>query len=858
MIVLTFAWSTVKSRWPGFAGAFIALFCGAALLSACGFLLQSGLLAGISPERYAGASVVVAANQKLAVPESPDTDFGDHVPLDANQLAEIAAVPGVAQAVPDYSFRLTLAGKSGALVHGEEGGTPSGHGRSSVAFGPLSVRDGALPTGRSDVALDRDAAAAGGYAIGDQVRVAVGSRPASYRLTGIVDPPSGSFREPVVLFTDEVARQLSGQPGQLYAVGVLAAPGVDRADLADAIEQGLGDSVTTATGDDRGKVEFQDSSAASGLLMAVAGSFGGIAAIVAMFVVAGTLGLSIQQRRRELALLRAVAATPRQVHRMIGAEILIVSLAASVPGAALGYGLVWLLRAAFVRIGVIPADYGLSLLPVPILVAVLLSVLTAQLAGWMSARRAVKIRPVEALGESSVETPQLGPVRTLIGLGLLAGGLVMCAVPVVVAGEVGTIVAASSSLVLVIGVALLGPRIVQGALTLVGPVLRRSGGASGYLAAANLAQNSRRVAGAVVPLVLAITIMIVQVSVGAAQVKEAGRQADQGVVADLVVASSGAGLSPDLVDDIHAVPGVRTATAVTRGPATIRYTDLGDDSAQSVLGFPAQGVDVTGLASTLDLDVRKGDLGRLEGQGTVALSESAAQQTRTGLGRQVEMFLGDGTRLTPVVVAIYHNGMGFGDVTLPRDVLLDHLSTRLDDSVLVRAEAGVDASALSETLTKRFAGEVGVVLADRQTMAEAQQAGLDLNRWTNLILLAALFGYVAINVANSLVMSTTARRREFALLRLVGIGKRQVRRMMLVEAAVVIGAALVVSAALCLPPMVGVTVGLSEGATVIPAFSPVATALTAGGVVLLGLLSIMLPTRRVLRHRPVDAIGIRE
>ena len=206
----------------------------------------------------------------------------------------------------------------------------------------------------------------------------------------------------------------------------------------------------------------------------------------------------------------------------------------------------------------------------------LLSVLTAQLAGWMSARRAVKIRPVEALGESSVETPQLGPVRTLIGLGLLAGGLVMCAVPVLVAGEVGTIVAATSSLVLVIAVALLGPRIVQGALTLVGPVLRRSGGASGYLAAANLTQNSRRVAGAVVPLVLAITIMIVQVSVGAAQVKEAGRQADQGVVADLVVAGSGAGLSPDLVDEIRATPGVRTATAVTRGPATIRYTDLGD------------------------------------------------------------------------------------------------------------------------------------------------------------------------------------------------------------------------------------------------------------------------------------------
>jgi putative ABC transport system permease protein len=82
--------------------------------------------------------------------------------------------------------------------------------------------------------------------------------------------------------------------------------------------------------------------------------------------------------------------------------------------------------------------------------------------------------------------------------------------------------------------------------------------------------------------------------------------------------------------------------------------------------------------------------------------------------------------------------------------------------------------------------------------------------------------------------------------------------MMLFESAVVIGLALVLSALLCLPPMVGVAVGLSEGATVLPTFSPVTTALTAGGVVMLGLLSIMLPTRRVLRHRPVDAIGMRE
>jgi putative ABC transport system permease protein len=223
-------------------------------------------------------------------------------------------------------------------------------------------------------------------------------------------------------------------------------------------------------------------------------AFAGTAIMIAMLVVASTLALSVQQRRRELALLRAVAATPRQVHRMIGAEILLVAGLAAVLGAPSGYGVAYALRAAFAQVGMLPDDFGLALSPLPGIAALLLCVGTARVAGWLAARRVAKIQPVEALRESEVDAAPIGKVRVIVGRVALALGTATCVLPVFLPGEVAVAGAASSALLMVVGIALLGPRLVATTIRLIGGPLRSASPVGGYLAVANVTASARRLA----------------------------------------------------------------------------------------------------------------------------------------------------------------------------------------------------------------------------------------------------------------------------------------------------------------------------------------------------------------------------
>lgn len=228
------------------------------------------------------------------------------------------------------------------------------------------------------------------------------------------------------------------------------------------------------------------------------------------------------------------------------------------------------------------------------------------------------------------------------------------------------------------------------------------------------------------------------------------------------------------------------------------------------------------------------------------------------MGGTVELFLTDGTKIKPKVVAIYGRGMGFGDILLPRQLMLDHSQSRLDTLVLVRAKPRADHAALGAALTKLAGNTLGVRSADPDAVVAAERQAVTLSNLVNLILLVGLFGYLAINVVNTLVMTTFDRRRELALLRLVGTTAEQVTTLMRIEAIVVVGIAVVIGTALSLPPLIGVRLGLSEGQIATPVVSLPTYLFAVAGTAVLGLASILLPARSALRGKPIETIGIRE
>ena len=267
-----------------------------------------------------------------------------------------------------------------------------------------------LSAGRSPAGPDEVVT---GYpaALGKKLRLASTEASRSVTVVGVARPRHPVRRQTAIFLTDGEAARLAGHPGRVDAIGVLAAPGFDAARLRAAAG-----GAKVLTGDERGRAEYPELLQTRTELIAVTASFGGMALFIAIFVVASTMGLSIQQREREIALLRAVAATPGQIRRMISWEAAIVGLIGSAagiwPGALLGREL----AEGLVDHGVAPPNLVVSAGWLPIAAAIAGGVLAALLAVLAAGRRAARVPPTHALTDAAVEPRLLGPGRLIGGL----------------------------------------------------------------------------------------------------------------------------------------------------------------------------------------------------------------------------------------------------------------------------------------------------------------------------------------------------------------------------------------------------------------------------------------------------------
>ena len=192
-------------------------------------------------------------------------------------------------------------------------------------------------------------------ALGARLPLAATEPARTVTVVGVARPRHPVSQQTAIFLTDAEATRLAGHPGRVDAIGVLAAPGFDASRLRAAAG-----GAQVLTGDARGAAEYPELQQTRTTLIPVTAAFGGLAMFIAMFVVASTMGLSIQQREREIALLRAVAATPGQIRRMIAWEAAIVALVGSAAGIWPGTVLGRALAHALVRHGIAPPNFTLD------------------------------------------------------------------------------------------------------------------------------------------------------------------------------------------------------------------------------------------------------------------------------------------------------------------------------------------------------------------------------------------------------------------------------------------------------------------------------------------------------------------
>jgi putative ABC transport system permease protein len=226
--------------------------------------------------------------------------------------------------------------------------------------------------------------------------------------------PAVDLRQQSAVLDDSEATRLHDHPGQVDALLLQLSPGAEEATVAERLRDHLGDDCSVLTGGARGRAEVLDSVDANTRLIAISGSLLGIAVAVAIFVVAGMLSVLVQQRHREIALLRAIAATPRQIRRMIGTETLVITMVGTLLGIWPGLRLAETIIAGMRDQDLLPGTFHSVAGPVPVLAAVAEALLIAQGATWIAGRRASRVRPVEALAAAAVPTARLGAVRWIL------------------------------------------------------------------------------------------------------------------------------------------------------------------------------------------------------------------------------------------------------------------------------------------------------------------------------------------------------------------------------------------------------------------------------------------------------------
>lgn len=831
-----------------------AVLVGAALVSICLVLLETGLRSPVPPQRLGAVDLVVGGEQRLPRAEDVDVVLPDHVGVPADLVEQVASVPGVAAAAGDLSFPAAVGDGAGGFLPDEEP-RHAGHGWDSL-LGRVALV-GQPPLGAHDVVLDRSTAAAARVSVGDQVTVALAGEVRTMRLSGVFeqqlsggseqrpatmsDPnrPGAPDRSPTtVLVRDDLARTLSPRaPGTVDLITATTEPGSDPAVVGDRVQQAVGAGHVVSSGTDVGTAERPAAATTAAMLVLLVLSAGGVAMTLVGFITGGAVSVIVANRARDLALLRAIGATPAQVRAVLARQVSRVALPAAVAGAALGYLVLGWGQGSLVDLGLLATGQPVSWSPWPALLTVALLLSVVQVAARIASWRVSRLPATTAVVETAAEPRSGGPTRARVGAVLLVLSLGTALAPAFTRTEAAVIGAASGTLLAGIGLTLLAPAGVRRLARWLAP---RQTTVSGWLAVRNSGSFALRTGGALATLALAIGLTVTQVFATTTLTSVAAHQVREGTIAAAQITADQAGGVPDaLVAEVEQLPSVTAAVPVLHTSGVRTSPDgrraLPDADAQDILAVGP------GAGQVLDLAVVDGAVADLVGS-TVAVDTSLAWPDTVEVGDTLPLALADGTRVEPRVVATYRHGVGFGTIVASADLLPG--GTGRYDAVLVQGE---DPAAVGRELATWATGHPGVEVRDPLAESGGGVMAQDPTLWLNVGASVVLFGYLLLGVAHRLAATTMRRRREWQLLRAVGATPRQLWAMVASETGLIVLGAAVTGLTLSLVPRGLVAVGLLG--TPWPQGPPWVVGGTVLVVTVAAAVATFVPTRHLLRSR---------
>jgi putative ABC transport system permease protein len=763
-------------------------------------------------------------------------------PIPASVLTTIRGVPGVAAADGTVSGYAQFVAHDGKAI--TTGGAPTIgiNYNNDPRLSVLHIIAGGPPTTPSDVLMDAGTAQKYDFAVGQQVHILFAGPSRTFTITGIAQFGTANNLAGATLaaFTLPTAQNVLNSQGLLNAVNVVAQPGADKATVQRDIAKVLPAGVEVVTGqtvvdESTSSVDQALSFFNTALLI-----FAFISLFVGAFTIYNTFSIIVGQRTRELALLRVVGASRRQVFRSVLAEAAIVGFVSSIVGIGVGVLAALGLKALISGFGVTLPSGPLIFAPRTVIVGLIVGTGVTLVSAIGPARNAVRIPPVAALSDRQAEgggslrrLVSWGAGLTVVGVAMLATGLTLPQIVLVGIGAVAIFV----------GVAMLTPAIARPVSGVLGRPLARILGEPGKLGRENSMRNPRRTAQTAAALMVGLALVSAMAVFGASLSKSATASVDQAISADLILSSTGngqSGFSTLVPATASRVPGVTAQTTVYGGQFEVQ------GGLQQLTAVGTQN-----LSDTVILRMTSGSPAALA-SGGLLIDSTTASNKHLAVGDTVPVRFAETGATTLRVGGVFQANALIGSYLVSNAVFLAHFRSPTVDAVLLKTDgsAGVE-TAVQNALT-------GYPNVKVQTRAQFQQSQVSsVNQLLGLVyaLLALAVIIALIGIVNTLMLSVLERTREIGLLRAVGMRRRQVRSMIRSEAVIlaILGA------------LIGIVVGTLMGLalvsalrqqgineTVVPVSQLIIFVVLAA---LLGLLAASWPARRAAKLDVLAAIA---
>jgi putative ABC transport system permease protein len=771
--------------------------------------------------------------------------------LPASVVDDLSGLPDVSRVDGNVSdFGTFVVGTDGKLVGGS--GAPGigiNYNDAPAMTGETAARivSGRPPERSGEVVVDTGTAERAGYEVGDTVQLVTSTDQPSLTATlvGTMEFGGGSMAgASLVGFDTATAQDLYLDGRDVYNdVWVTGQAGVSQSQLRDEVASHLPSGVEAVTGDQAAEEAANDINQALSFITTFLLVFAGIALFVGSFLIINTFSILVAQRSRELALLRAIGAKRGQVTRSVIVEAFLVGFIGATVGLGLGAVLAVGIKVLFGTIGLDLSDSGLVFEPRTVVAAYAVGIVVTVVAAYLPARRAGKIAPVAALRDD----PSLdeGPLHWRVGLGALLILVGAAALGTGLFADVPNAIwyVGGGIFGVVLGAALTSPLVGRPVIALAGVVYRRLFGTVGRMAEQNAIRNPRRTAATASALMIGLTLVSMMAVVGQSTKASIDQLIEENFTADYVVSNAiGMPFSPAIAGEVADVPGVDSVS-----PLRMARVDVGGD------GTSVAAVDTATFGRIAQMDFTDGDLSDLDARSVLVRDDTRHGR---GVGDTVDVtFSGDTTSLR--IAGFYHDtpALAGAPYLLSLRGMRDLGVKPADTMVYLTTSPSASSGAVQSDIDGIIADLPTVTLKDQAAFAEEQRAPIDQLLYMIYALLGLALVIAVLGIVNTLALSVMERTREIGLLRAVGLGRRQLKRMIRLEAMVIA----ILGAVLGVVLGVGFGVALQQALAddgievlAIPYLYLTAFLVVAAAV---GVLAALWPARRAARLDVLQAIA---